>query len=271
MAVLAILFGQLAIPIGYHRLLTHRSFKAPKWFERTIATAAMCAGQETPARWVAWHRMHHLHSDHVDDPHTPLVSFFWSHMNWLVHESRDNMKTFAMYDKYARDILKDPYYLWIEKIPLASGVFFAVHAVVFLIVSWVICISIYGIGTESTQLTASLFVWGVAARTVLIWHITWTVNSLTHLYGYRNFDTPDGSRNNWFVALLTSGEGWHNNHHADQSSATVQIRWWEFDINYYVIRLFKVFGLASNIVPPRHIREQQSEGRKAALAKVRPE
>ncbi len=256
-----VLFGQLAIPIGYHRLLTHRSFRAPKWFERTLATMAMCAGQETPARWVAWHRIHHIHSDHVEDPHTPLVSFFWSHMNWLIHESRDNMKTYAMYDKYARDILKDPYYLWIEKVPLASGVFFIGHAILYFVISWILCGLWMGFGQESLQLALSLFVWGVIARTVFVWHITWAVNSLTHLFGYRNFDTPDGSRNNWFVTLLTSGEGWHNNHHADQSSATVQIRWWEIDINYYVICFFSLIGLASNIVPPRHIREQQSAGR----------
>ena len=250
-----LLFGQLAIPIGYHRLLTHRSFRTPKWFERTIVTLAMCAGQETPARWVAWHRIHHLHSDHHEDPHSPLVSFFWSHVNWLVHESSGNGRTFAIYEKYARDVLRDPYYMWMEKIRYASPIFFTLHAVLYLAITSVIAVACYGWGPAALQITASVFLWGVVARTVWVWHITWAVNSLTHLFGYRNFDTPDGSRNNWFVTVLTAGEGWHNNHHADQSSATVQIRWWEFDLNFYVIKFLERVGLASHIVPPRHIRE----------------
>lgn len=256
-----VIFGQLAIPIGYHRLLTHRSFRTPKWFERTLVTLSMCAGQETPARWVAWHRIHHQHSDHREDPHTPLVSFFWSHMRWLVHEEPGNMKTFALYEKYARDVLRDPYYLWIERLPAANALVFLLHALVYFVASWSIALAVYGPGIPALQIALSLFVWGVIARTVWVWHITWAVNSLTHLFGYRNFDTPDGSRNNWFVTLLTSGEGWHNNHHADQASASVQIRWWEIDINYYVIRLFGLVGLASNIIPPRHIREKLSAGR----------
>jgi len=250
-----VLFGQLAIPIGYHRLLTHRSFRTPKWFERTLATLAMCAGQETPARWVAWHRIHHQHSDHQEDPHTPLVSFFWAHMNWLVHESNGQGRTFARYEKYARDILRDPYFMWIEKIRYASPIFFVLHAILYLAVTASLSVAYYGWGSSALQLTSSVFLWGVVARTVWVWHITWAVNSLTHLFGYRNFDTPDGSRNNWFVTLLTSGEGWHNNHHADQASATVQIKWWEIDINFYIIKMLEKIGLASHIIPPRHIRE----------------
>jgi len=249
------LFGQLAIPIGYHRLLTHRSFRSPKWFERTLATLAMCAGQETPARWVAWHRIHHQHSDHANDPHSPLVSFFWSHVNWLVHENNGNGKTFALYEKYARDILRDPYYMWLEKIRYASPIFFTIHAAVFAALAGTISVFTYGWNINALQLASSIFLWGVVARTVFVWHITWAVNSLTHLFGYRNFDTPDGSRNNWFVTLLTGGEGWHNNHHADQASATVQIKWWELDASFYIIKCLERVGLASHIIPPRHIRE----------------
>jgi fatty-acid desaturase len=251
-----VLFGQFAIPIGYHRLLTHRSFRTPKWFERTLVVLAMCSGQETPARWVAWHRRHHQHSDHDEDPHTPLVSFIWSHINWLVYEKNDQGQSFRVYDKYARDILSDPFYMWIEKIRYASPYFFLGHAIAYALVSWLIIGSFYGFNSQAClQLTASVFLWGVIARTVWVWHITWAVNSLTHLFGYRNFETTDKSRNNWFVALLTSGEGWHNNHHYDQCSASVQIRWWEIDINYYLIRLMSLIGLASHIIPPRHIRE----------------
>ncbi len=249
-----IVFGQFAIPIGYHRLLAHKSFRTPKWFERTLVTLAMCTAQETPAQWVAWHRRHHCHSDEQDDPHTPRVNFFWAHVNWLVHESRSRLQTFAMYEKYARDILADPYYRWIEKLPTPAGVFFLSHALLLTALVAGLATLWYGWSGEALQLTASVVVWGIIARTVWVWHITWSVNSLSHLAGYQNYTTGDDSRNNWFVALLTGGEGWHNNHHADPASASVQHRWWELDPNYYVIRLFGVLGLASDIIPPRHRR-----------------
>ncbi|QDT05615.1 Fatty acid desaturase [Rubripirellula lacrimiformis] len=251
-------FGQMAIPIGYHRLLSHRSFKSPRWFERSLVTLAMCTAQETPAHWVAWHRMHHSHSDHHEDPHSPRISFLWAHVQWLVHETRTPLATYAMYEKYAKDILADPYYRWLEKLPVAAGIFYFGHAILYAIVANLACLAIYGNTPEAYRMAASLFVWGVILRTVWVWHITWAVNSLTHVFGYRNYDTTDDSRNNWFVTLLTAGEGWHNNHHADPSSASVQHRWWEIDINYYTIRLFGVLGLATDIIPPRHVRKQRS-------------
>lgn len=250
-----VIFGQLAIPIGYHRMLSHRSFRTPKWFERTLVTLAMCTAQETPAHWVAWHRMHHSHSDRHDDPHSPRRGFFWSHINWLVHESRSRLATFSMYEKYARDILSDPYYRWIERLPSPAGIFFLAHAVLYAAVSTAICVSIYGNSAQAYQLAASLFLWGVVLRTVWVWHITWSVNSISHLFGYRNYETSDDSRNNWFVTLLTAGEGWHNNHHEDPASASVQHRWWEIDLNYYVICLFGKLGLASHIIHPRSKRK----------------
>lgn len=255
-AVGVFIFGQIGVPIGYHRLLAHRSFKAPKWFERTLATLAMFNAQETPARWVSWHRMHHKHSDHQEDPHSPLVTFGWGHVNWLVYENRKT-NNFSCYQKYARDILEDPYYMWLEKIPYPMAWFFIGHAVAFYVVSLAICAAIYGPTMEALQLAMSLFVWGVVARTVYVWHITWSVNSLSHLFGYRNYETTDSSRNNWFVALITGGEGWHNNHHHDQASASVQHRWWEFDPSYYVIKLFELVGLAKDVTPPRHVRQRE--------------
>jgi fatty-acid desaturase len=246
-----IVFGQLAIPIGYHRLLAHKSFRTSKWFERSLVTLAMCTAQETPAQWVAWHRRHHCHSDEHDDPHTPRVNFFWAHVNWLVHESRSRLQTFSMFEKYARDILADPYYRWIEKLPSPAGVFFLAHTVVLTSLVGAAATAWYGWSSDALQLTGSVIVWGIVARTVWVWHITWSVNSLSHLFGYQNYATGDDSRNNWFVSLLTAGEGWHNNHHADPASASVQHRWWELDPNYYVIRLFGVLGLATDIVEPR--------------------
>lgn len=257
-AVGVVVFGQMAIPIGYHRLLSHRSFRSPKWFERTLVTLAMCTAQETPAHWVAWHRMHHSHSDGQDDPHSPRRGAFWAHVRWLVHESRTRLATFAMYEKYARDILADPYYRWIERLPSPAGIFYLTHALIYAAFTMAICLLVYGNTAEAFRMTASVFMWGVVVRTVWVWHITWSVNSIGHIFGYRNYETSDDSRNNWFVTLLTAGEGWHNNHHADPASASVQHRWWEIDINYYVIRLFGVFGLASHIIRPRIERKPES-------------
>lgn len=246
-----IVFGQLAIPIGYHRLLAHKSFHCAKWFERTLVTLAMCTAQETPAQWVAWHRRHHVHSDQPDDPHTPRVSFLWAHVNWLIFEKRNRLQTFSMFEKYARDILSDGYYRWIERLPSPAGIFFLAHATVLLSLTSIIAYFVYGPTAEMVRVVSSVMLWGVIARTVWVWHITWSVNSLSHVFGYRNHETNDDSRNNWLVSLLTAGEGWHNNHHADPASASVQNRWWEFDPNYYAIRVFGLLGLASNIIPPR--------------------
>jgi len=247
------LFGAVGIPICYHRLLTHRSFRTPKWFERTLVTISLCNGQETPARWVAWHRMHHHESDHQEDPHSPLVNFFWSHFQWLIYENSGTNKL-PIYNKYARDILEDPYYMWLEKNTYASVAIFILHGLLIYLLAWLGAAMFYGFGPEAFQLATSIFVWGVIARVVWVWHITWSVNSLSHMFGYRTYDTDDHSRNNWFVALIASGEGWHNNHHADQSAATVQHKWWEIDTNYYIIKIFSWFGLATNIVPPAHKR-----------------
>ena len=116
-----------------------------------------------------------------------------------------------------------------------------------------------GWGREAAvPLAVSLVVWGVFVRIVAVWHITWSVNSLAHLFGYRNYETGEGSRNNWLVALLTVGEGWHNNHHEDPTSASLQHRWWEIDVSYYEIRLLGALGLAWDIVTPRHLRRHRN-------------
>lgn len=240
-------FGQLGVPIGYHRLLTHRSFRVPKWLERLLVLMALCSGQDTPARWVSWHRRHHQFSDHRDDPHSPLVAFFWSHVGWLMYHNR-TMHSADAYDRYARDILADPFYMYLEKNRAAASLIFLAHAVVFFLVGQIVGWLAWGSAMAGLQFGLSLLVWGVILRTVYVWHITWAVNSLSHIAGYRNYETRDESRNNWFVALITGGEGWHNNHHQDPTSASVQHRWWELDPNYYVIRSLEWVGLASDVV-----------------------
>ncbi len=246
-------FGAIGIPICYHRLLTHRSFRTPKWFERFLVLIALSCGQETPARWVAWHRLHHHESDHQEDPHSPLVCFFWSHFQWLIYENKNTSK-FSIYQKYAKDILADPFYMKLEKRPLLGIGVFAGHGLLIYLAAYLIAAIFLGFGMAAFQLASSIFVWGVIARVVCVWHNTWSVNSLSHMFGYRNYETDDHSRNNWFVALISMGEGWHNNHHADQSAATVQHRWWEIDINYYIIKIWSWMGLATHIVPPIHKR-----------------
>jgi stearoyl-CoA desaturase (delta-9 desaturase) len=259
-AILGIhIFGQ-GITIGYHRLLTHRSFKTPVWVERSLAILGICCMEDTPARWVAIHRIHHVHSDEQPDPHSPLVNFIWSHFGWLSVNNRATHSLSAI-EKFSKDLLRDPFYMYLEKRPLTHvyiafaqlPVFFALGAILGgLTLGW----------DRALGCGASMVVWGVFARIVAVWHITWSVNSLSHMFGYQNYETGEHSRNNWLVALLTVGEGWHNNHHEDPSSASLQHRWWEIDISYYEIKLLERLGLASEVVPPRHLR--QSHAKKAA-------
>ncbi|MDG2055588.1 MAG: fatty acid desaturase [Phycisphaerales bacterium] len=253
-------FGQ-AINLLYHRVLTHRSCVLPKWLEHLFALMALCCLQDTPAKWVAVHRYHHLHSDEHEDPHSPLVNFIWGHVGWLLvtNKRTNNIHT---YQKYASDILKDPFYMRLEKSKKWTWIIL-VQSFLFFAVGYGLGWAIDGTGMAALQFGVSLFVWGVLVRTVVVWHITWSVNSLSHLFGYQSHDTDDHSTNNWLVALLTVGEGWHNNHHHDPASACNQHRWWEFDITYYEIKLLELFGLASKVVPPQSKRRAQARARQA--------
>jgi stearoyl-CoA desaturase (delta-9 desaturase) len=243
------LFGTLGINLCYHRLLTHQGFKVPLWLEHTFATLGVCCLQDAPARWVLIHRLHHQHSDEQPDPHSPLVNFLWAHVGWVLFTNRDvnNLNT---YERYARDILRDPYYKklernlnWVWVYAASIAVFYVAGAIV------------GGLWTRSlmggVQLGLSWVVWGVFVRTVAVWHITWSVNSMTHVWGYRNYETGENSRNNWLVGLWSNGEGWHNNHHADQRAAAHGHRWWEFDITWLTIRALERVGLAKDVVAPR--------------------
>lgn len=249
------LYGCFGITLCYHRLLAHRSLRVPKWFEHALVVLAQCSMQDTPVKWVANHRLHHLHSDEQPDPHSPLVNFSWSHFGWLL-KYNSATRNIGTYQKYARDLLTDPFYMYLEKSNLAPMIYWA-HALVYflvgLIAGWWWS---GGNWLSGLQFGLSLLLWGVVVRTVVVWHITWSVNSLTHMFGYRNYETDDNSRNNWFVAIVSTGEGWHNNHHQDQAAATVQHRWWEIDVCYYHILLLKRVGLATHIVQPAHKRRR---------------
>ena len=240
------LFGMLGITLGYHRLLTHRSLRTPLWFERILATLGVCCLQETPARWVAIHRMHHQHSDKQADPHSPRAGFMWGHLGWILYENRDHM-TLEKCDRYAHDVLRDRYYFWLERGYNGMLLYF-LHAVLFFSAGFGIGWMSSGSLQQGMQFGLSVLVWGVLVRTVFVWHVTWAVNSLTHMSGYRNYETREQSRNNWVVALLAHGEGWHNNHHARPRCANNRHRWWEFDLTYQVIRFLSLIGLARQVV-----------------------
>lgn len=241
-------FGTLGINVGYHRLLTHRSFICPRWLERLLALLGFCNLQGSSLKWVATHRRHHQHSDEQPDPHSPLVNFLWSHMGWLVtwNSSTDTMEGLS---RYAGDLYQDRFHLEMERKQRWIWVCLA-HMLLIcgagMAIGWILAGNIMA----GVQLGLSWLVWAVAVRLVFVWHLTWAINSITHLWGYRNFETSDNSRNNWFFGYLGMGEGWHNNHHADQRCAAHGRRWWELDVTYLTILLLHVFGLASRIIKP---------------------
>jgi len=240
-------FGGLGINLCYHRLLAHRSFTCPIWLEHCLAVIGVCCLQEAPARWVAIHRRHHHHADEAEDPHSPLVNFFWGHMGWLLVEN-DELRRLGVYERYSRDILQDPFYVRLERKKWLWVILLS--WLIFFIGGCVAELALGGNAASAAQFGFSVLVWGVFVRTVLVWHITWSVNSVTHLWGYRNYQTDEGSRNNVLIGILSNGEGWHNNHHAAPRSARHGHRWWELDVTYLTIRALMLVGLARRVVLP---------------------
>ncbi|MFZ0850733.1 MAG: fatty acid desaturase [Hyphomicrobiaceae bacterium] len=241
-------FGGIGMNVGYHRLLTHRSFACPQWLERLLAILGACCLEESPTVWAAWHRLHHHAADKERDPHSPLSSFLWGHIGWLMIKS-DNADTGPLKKRYAPDLDSDPFYRWLEssdnwiKVALVSWA-------VYFVAGFAAVILLGGAILDAAQFGSSLVVWGAAVRTVLVWHITWSVNSVTHLWGYRNYETPDNSRNNIVIGLLAGGEGWHNNHHAAPTSARHGHHWWEVDASWLTIRVLMLLGLATKVCLP---------------------
>jgi stearoyl-CoA desaturase (delta-9 desaturase) len=235
--LLSWLTGGLGICLGFHRLLTHRSFETYRPVRWLIAWLGTMAGQGPPIMWVATHREHHRFSDQESDPHSPRHGAWWSHILWMLPH-HGPWYWGQRHRRYARDLLREPFmrflgksYVWWH---LAAGV-------VLFAVGWL------GWGWFTG---VSFLLYGLFVRQVYVWHVTWLVNSATHLWGYRNYDTPDDSRNLWWVGLLAFGEGWHNNHHASQRSARHGRRWWELDTTYAVIWLMEHIGLAWNVMRP---------------------
>jgi len=241
MAAGLFVFGVLGTNVGLHRLLTHRSFQCSKRLEHLLALLGICCLQDTPAWWVATHRQHHQHSDQPADPHSPLAAFLWGHMGWLLLRER-GVNRHDVYERYARDVLQDPFYMGMER-NLRYAWIYVCHCVAFLLVGTAFACLSGSNSAESLRFGMSLMVWGAFVRTVIVWHVTWSVNSLTHLWGYQPHATGDNSRNNLLVGYLAAGEGWHNNHHANQGSARHGKQWWELDVTYATICLLRQVGL----------------------------
>jgi stearoyl-CoA desaturase (Delta-9 desaturase) len=215
----------LGISMGYHRLHTHRSYKVPRWMEYFFAVCGTLTLEGGPIFWVAIHRIHHQRSDQPGDPHSPREGAWWSHVGWiLVGETKHNNT--KLLGKYAPDLAKDPFYVWLTDYHWVPNVTLAVI--------------LYLVGGLPTLLWAGFF------RIVFGLHATWLVNSATHMWGGRRFSTRDDSRNNWWVALISFGEGWHNNHHAHPTSARHGLAWYEFDPSWLQIKVLKALGLAKS-------------------------
>jgi stearoyl-CoA desaturase (delta-9 desaturase) len=220
------------ITAGYHRYFSHRSYKTSRLFQLLLALLGTSATQKGVLWWAAHHRDHHKYSDLPEDIHSPVQrGLWWSHVGWILSSRYDRTKT-----ERIQDFAKYPELRWLNRWyvlpPIALG---------------------FGLWLAGGW---GLLVWGYFISTTLLYHGTFTINSLSHMFGRRRYQTTDDSRNNWALALITMGEGWHNNHHYYQSSANQGFFWWEVDMSYYLLRLLSYLGLVWDLrTPPRHVRD----------------
>lgn len=220
------LAGSLGIGIGYHRLLTHRGFKTPKWVEYTLSIFGTLAIQSGPLSWVTTHRIHHAFTETEKDPHSPRFGTYWGHIGWIFRGTAQN-QSWATMQRYCPDFANDRFHQIVDKYYYVPTILLAV--------------GLFAIGGFS------MILWAIFLRTVIGWHFTWLVNSATHLWGSRRFETRDDSRNNGLIAAITWGEGWHNNHHAHPRSARHGLAWYEFDINWMEISVMQKLGLVRDV------------------------
>jgi stearoyl-CoA desaturase (Delta-9 desaturase) len=236
---IALLVGALAYGLRmfaitgfYHRYFSHRAFKTSRAGQFIFGLLGASAVQRGPVWWAAHHRFHHAHSDLASDLHSPSQhGFVRSHMGWFL-----TTKGFAPDLRFARDWLRFPELRWLDRFDILVPVAFALG--IFLL-GGALARSAPALGTSAAQ----MLVWGFFISTVLCWHATYTINSLSHVFGVQRYQTGDTSRNNLLLALLTLGEGWHNNHHYFPSSARQGFYWWEFDLTYYLLKAMASLGL----------------------------
>jgi len=224
--VLYFVGGSFGIGMGYHRLLTHRGYKTYPWIEYFLTWCGTLALEGGPIFWVATHRVHHQKSDREGDPHSPREGTWWAHMGWIL-TGQGLHHDASVLARYAPDLKRDPVHRWLSEWHWTSNV--VVGLLLLAVGGW------------------DYVLWGIFFRVTFTLHCTWLVNSATHLWGSRRFETRDDSTNNWWVALLSFGEGWHNNHHAHPVSARHGLAWYELDINWIGISLLKALGLAWDI------------------------
>lgn len=238
------LVRMFAITAFYHRYFAHRAFRTSRPVQFLFALIGASSTQRGPLWWAAHHRRHHKHSDRAGDPHTPRKGLFWSHMGWFL-----SRKHFATEWEQIPDLAKYPELRWLDRFDLVVPVIYA--AALFGLGAWLERVA-PGLGTSGGQ----MLVWGYFISTVILIHVTLTINSLAHKFGVRRYDTQDDSRNNVWLALLTLGEGWHNNHHHFPGSARQGFYWWELDISYLTLKVMSWVGLVRDLKPvPAPIRE----------------
>ncbi|KAF9615607.1 hypothetical protein IFM89_024703 [Coptis chinensis] len=233
--LLYVITGLFGITLSFHRNLSHRSFKLPKWLEYLFAYCGAQALQGHPIDWVSTHRYHHQFCDSERDPHSPLEGFWFSHMSWFF-DTRSLAEKCGEPNNVS-DLQKQPFYKFLER----TYIFHPIALAVLL----------YVLGGFP------FLVWGMAVRIVWVYHITWLVNSACHVWGSQSWNTGDLSRNNWWVALLAFGEGWHNNHHAFEFSARHGLEWWELDVTWYTVKFLEAIGLATDVKLPSEVQKRR--------------
>lgn len=227
-----------AITGFYHRYFSHRSFRTSRISQFLLGVWGNSAVQRGPIWWACQHRQHHKHSDDEEDAHSPVQhGFSWSHMGWLT--ASDNL---AINARYVRDWMRFPELRFLDRFDILVP---ALLAAFLFLLGWILESTLPGLNTSGLQMV----VWGFFISTVFLFHATCTINSLSHLFGSRRFDTKDASRNNPLLALLTMGEGWHNNHHRFPASARQGFFWWEIDLTFYGLKLLQWCGLIWDLKP----------------------
>ncbi|KPK22386.1 MAG: stearoyl-CoA 9-desaturase [Nitrospira bacterium SG8_3] len=227
-----------AITGFYHRYFSHKSFRTSRTLQFIFGVIGASSVQRGPLWWAANHRIHHAHADKSEDVHSPVQhGFLWSHMCWFL--SRRNFRTRL---DHIRDFARFPELRFIDRYDVVVPTLFAVTLFLF---GQLLAHVAPDLGTNGWQ----MLVWGFVISTVVLYHMTFTITSLAHQIGYRRYDTPDTSRNHFILALITFGEGWHNNHHFYPSSARQGFRWWELDLTYYILRMFQMLGLIWDMRP----------------------
>lgn len=232
-ALFLFVIRMFAITGFYHRYFAHKTFKTSRLMQFIFAFIGSTAAQRGPIWWASHHRRHHLNSDRHNDHHSPHTHhFLWSHMGWFLAK-----KNFLTDRKVVRDLIKFKELVLIDRFDWVPPV--------------LLLLSLFVIG-EYLSLTSgisglNMVIWGFCVSTILVYHCTFAVNSIAHLWGTQRYDTKEESKNNFFVALLTFGEGWHNNHHHFPGSIRQGFYWWEVDLTYYALRFLSFFGIVYNL------------------------